>query len=73
MFVLKLTLDYFMKNKLKVILYFLIIAFTYPFESLVISKNISRLSQAIPKFNKLQNSSSKGGIGKLNIGAINLT
>ena len=52
MFVLKLTLDYFMKNKLKVILYFLIIAFTYPFESLVISKNISRLSQAIPKFNK---------------------
>ena len=52
MFVLQLTLDYFMKNKLNVIIYFLIIAFTYPFESLVISKNISKLSQAIPKFKK---------------------
>ena len=52
MFVLKLTLDYFLKNKLKIIIYFLIIALTYPFESLFISKNISKLSQTIPKFNK---------------------
>uniref|UniRef100_A0A6C0B4L6 ABC transporter domain-containing protein n=1 Tax=viral metagenome TaxID=1070528 RepID=A0A6C0B4L6_9ZZZZ len=52
MFVLKLTLDYFLKNKLKIIIYFLIIALTYPFESLVISKNISKLSQTIPNFTK---------------------
>ena len=52
MFVLKLTLDYFRKNKVKIMIYVLIITLTYPFESLVISKNISKLSQAIPQFNK---------------------
>lgn len=52
MLLLKLTLDYFFKNKLKFLIYFIIIAFTYPFESFVMSKNISKLSQAIPNFNK---------------------
>ena len=52
MFTLKLTLDYFLKNKLKMIIYIIIIVFTYPFESLVMSRNISKLSQSLPNFNK---------------------
>ena len=48
----KLTLNYFLKNKWKFIIYFSVIALTYPFESIAMSKIISKLSQNLPKFTK---------------------
>ena len=48
----KLTLDYFFKNKWKFIIYFSVIALTFPFESIAMSKIISKLSQNLPKFTK---------------------
>jgi len=50
MLTVDITLNYLSKHKLKFLIYFIILGFTYPFESLVMSKNISELSQAIPKF-----------------------
>ena len=50
MLITKLTLDYILENKLKFIIYFIIIACTYPLESIVMSKSIGKLSQLIPKY-----------------------
>ena len=50
MLITKLTLNYVLENKIKFIVYFLIIACTYPLESIVMSKSIGKLSQLIPKY-----------------------
>ena len=49
MLTVDLTVQFILKNKLKFLVYFIIIAFTYPFESFVMSTNISELSQTLPK------------------------
>lgn len=50
MLITKLTLNYVLENKIKFIVYFIIIACTYPLESVVMSKSIGKLSQLIPKY-----------------------
>ena len=50
MLTVDITLNYLFKHKLKFLIYCVILGFTYPFESLVMSKIISELSQVIPKF-----------------------
>lgn len=49
MLTVDLTLQFILENKLKFLVYFIILAFTYPFESFVMSTNISDLSQTLPK------------------------